>query len=105
MAANLKILVTVFQCNPVSGFWNRNVPADCAVSDYAFFIGNAVPNIITDVAILSLPLPCKTQCDLCSLLRTKQELLIETNLSVIFRLHRTMSQKIGLAGVFLLGGL
>ncbi|KAL9129396.1 MAG: hypothetical protein Q9175_007303 [Cornicularia normoerica] len=24
------ILVTIFQCNPVSGFWNRNEPADCA---------------------------------------------------------------------------
>ncbi|KAM0796944.1 hypothetical protein BDR22DRAFT_811162 [Usnea florida] len=73
------ILVTIFQCDPVSGFWNRGEPAHCAVSDYAFFIGNAVPNIITDVAILSLPLP------------------------FIFRLHRTQAQKIALAGIFLLG--
>lgn len=74
------ILVTIFQCNPVSGFWNRTKPAKCAVDDYAFFIGNAVPNIITDAAILSLPLP------------------------FIFRLHRILSQKIALAGIFMLGG-
>lgn len=74
------ILVTILQCDPVSGFWNRDEHTHCAVSDYAFFIGNAVPNIITDVAILSLPLP------------------------FIFRLHRTQAQKIALAGIFLLGG-
>ncbi|KAF2233444.1 hypothetical protein EV356DRAFT_201211 [Viridothelium virens] len=73
------ILVTIFQCRPVDGFWNRNKPADCSVDDYAFFIGNAVPNIITDAAILSLPWP------------------------FIFRLHRTTSQKIALAGIFMLG--
>ncbi|KAI4254521.1 MAG: hypothetical protein LQ352_003055 [Teloschistes flavicans] len=73
------IIVTIFQCTPVSGFWNRNKPADCTVSDYAFFIGNAVPNIVTDLALLLLPLP------------------------FISRLHRTTSQKIALAGVFSLG--
>lgn len=55
----LQIIVTIFQCTPVSGFWNRNKPADCTVSDYAFFIGNAVPNIVTDLALLLLPLPCE----------------------------------------------
>ncbi|KAL8726561.1 MAG: hypothetical protein Q9181_005998 [Wetmoreana brouardii] len=74
------ILVTIFQCTPVEGFWNRNTPANCTVSDYAFFIGNAVPNIVTDVAMILLPLP------------------------FISRLHRTTAQKIALAGIFLLGG-
>lgn len=77
------ILVSVFQCTPVSGFWNRLTvpPPQCIVNDYAFFVGIAVPNIITDVAILSLPVPC------------------------IWRLHRDGAQKIALAGIFALGGL
>ncbi|KAL6721256.1 hypothetical protein ACLMJK_000358 [Lecanora helva] len=74
------ILVTVFQCDPVSGFWNRNKPAKCNVDDYAFFVANAVPNIVTDAALLALPMP------------------------YIWRLHRTIPQKIALAGIFALGG-
>ncbi len=35
------------------------MPTVCTVSEYAFFIGKAVPNIITDAAILALALPCE----------------------------------------------
>lgn len=75
--------MSIFQCEPVSGFWNRNPnkPSKCGVDDYAFLIGNAVPNIVTDVAILSLSIP------------------------VIWKLHRTLAQKIALAGIFMLGSL
>ena len=80
---HLKILVTIFQCKPVSSFWHRNPnkPSDCFVDDYAFFVGIAVPNIITDAALLSVPIP------------------------FIWRLHRDRPQKIALAGTFMLGGL
>lgn len=74
------ILVTVFQCTPVSGYWNRQIPAKCIVDDYAFFVGIAVPNILTDAAILSLPVP------------------------YIWRLRRTRSQKVALLSIFALGG-
>lgn len=57
------------------------MPANCIVDDYAFFVGIAVPNIITDVALLVLPLP------------------------YIWRLHRAKSQKIALVGIFMLGSL
>lgn len=73
------ILVTVFQCTPVSGYWNRQIPAKCIVDDYAFFVGIAIPNILTDAAILSLPVP------------------------YIWRLQTTRSQKIALSSIFMLG--
>ena len=77
----VKIFMTIFQCKPVSGFWNRTKPAICNVDSRKFFIGNAIPNILTDVALMVLPLP------------------------YIWQLNRSKSQKIALAGVFLLGGL
>ena len=73
--------MTIFQCKPVSGFWNRTKPGTCNVDSQKFFIGNAIPNILTDVALMALPLP------------------------YIWHLNRSKSQKIALAGVFLLGGL
>ncbi len=53
----------------------------CAVNVYAFFIGNAVPNIITDWALLFLPVP------------------------YIWRLQQKTLQKTALCSVFGLGGL
>lgn len=75
------ILVTIFQCKPVSGFWNRTPSVQCKINDHAFFIGIAVPNIVTDGAILSLPIP------------------------FIRKLHRDGPQKVALIGMFMLGGL
>ncbi|KAI4209736.1 MAG: hypothetical protein LQ351_007332 [Letrouitia transgressa] len=80
------LLVSIFQCTPVDGFWNRvKIPPPsplpkCIVDEYAFFVGIAVPNIVTDAALLALPIP------------------------YIWRLHRSQSQKIALAGIFMLGG-
>ena len=75
-----KILVTIFQCVPVSGFWNREKHAEC-VNYQHLFIGITVPNIATNLALLALPVP------------------------YIWRLHTTASQKIALTGTFMLGGL
>ena len=75
-----KILVTVFQCDPVSGFWNDRIPTKC-INGQSFFIGSLVPHISTDFALLLLPVP------------------------YIWRLHRTTSQKIALAGTFMHGGM
>ena len=61
--------------------WDKSVNATCAVNVPAFFIGNAVPNIITDWALLLLPIP------------------------YIWRLHQRRAQKVALCGVFGLGGL
>ena len=100
-----QILVAILQCNPVSTFWEKNTPVNCPISNYAFFVSNAVPNIITDVAMLSLPLPCKLIYKFRALVNLGHLVLTSRYPSVILRLHRTKSQKIALAGVFMLGGL
>ena len=74
-------MTTIFQCSPVQGFWDHTISASCSVNVYAFFIGNAVPNILTDWALLVLPIP------------------------YIWRLQQNRTTKIALCGVFLLGGL
>ncbi|RFN44924.1 integral membrane protein [Fusarium flagelliforme] len=57
------ILVTTFQCWPVSAFWLRFSPSAgemtfrCPVDVRMFFIAHAIPNIITDICILLVPVP------------------------------------------------
>ncbi|XRM45278.1 hypothetical protein ABZX51_008378 [Aspergillus tubingensis] len=74
------ILTTIFQCLPVHGFWDKTIPSHCGVNVNNFFIGNAVPNILTDWALLTLPLP------------------------YVWKLQRSASQKLALTGVFIMGG-
>lgn len=71
-------------CDPVSGFWERYSPTNpttprCPVDSNKYFDGNAIPNIITDAAILVLPLP------------------------FIWTLQLRRSQKVALTGIFALG--
>ncbi|KAL2040179.1 hypothetical protein N7G274_007082 [Stereocaulon virgatum] len=74
------VATTIFQCRPVQGFWDKSMNPTCAVNVYAYFIGKAIPNIITDWALLFLPIP------------------------YIWRLHQSRAQKVALCGVFGLGG-
>ena len=75
------VLVTIFQCIPVSGLWNKEIVSTCNVSLHNFLLGHCIPNILTDVAILVSPLPN------------------------IFRLKRSRRENFALAGIFMLGGL
>ena len=78
------ILVSIFSCNPVEGFWNVTMQmtgqAQC-ISTRNFFIGNSVPNIIMDVVILALPI------------------------KNIWQLQMSFSHKMIVTVMFLLGGL
>jgi hypothetical protein len=49
------IALGIFQCTPVAKAWNPTIPGHC-IDLRGSFIGNAVPNILTDVAILALPI-------------------------------------------------
>jgi hypothetical protein len=51
----------------------------CGVNDNKFFYGNAIPNIVTDIAMLMLPVP------------------------YIYTLQLRSGQKLALAGIFLVG--
>ncbi|CAJ2502527.1 Uu.00g099210.m01.CDS01 [Anthostomella pinea] len=81
------ILVSIFQCLPVQAFWQRfdfvaPLPAEayhCGVDDNDFFNGNAIPNIITDVMIMALPVP------------------------YIWKLYMPRAQKVAITSVFVVG--
>ncbi|KAI9883595.1 MAG: hypothetical protein M1823_004631 [Watsoniomyces obsoletus] len=73
------VALVIFQCTPVSYFWNRMSQGRC-IQQIDAIIGISVPNIVSDVAILVLPMP------------------------IIWHLRIPKVHKVALTGVFLLGG-
>lgn len=74
------IFGVIFSCVPVQGFWDLKIPSKC-IDSTKFFIGNAIPNMFTDVCILALPM------------------------RKIWELQMTPKRKLVVSGMFLLGGL
>ncbi|CAJ0548577.1 Ff.00g021900.m01.CDS01 [Fusarium sp. VM40] len=70
--------VSIFQCDPIKRAWLPWIDGTC-INLKASFIGNAIPNIATDVAILCMPV--------------KQ----------ILKLQVSLAQKLSLLVIFLLG--
>jgi len=79
------LFFTIFQCSPIAYAWDKTIvltnPKAHCLNANEFYIGNAVPNIVTDLAILSLPV------------------------HEVWRLHMRTGQKAAVMGMFLLGGL
>ncbi|GKT46685.1 satratoxin biosynthesis SC1 cluster protein 4 [Colletotrichum spaethianum] len=73
------VCVCIFQCNPISKAWLPFIEGTC-IDLKASFIGNAIPNILTDVAILCLPV------------------------GQVWKLQATLTQRLSLCFMFLLGG-
>lgn len=48
--------ITIFQCRPIDDFWYRTTNGSC-IDSRKYLIGQAVPNIVTDIIIFVLPLP------------------------------------------------
>ncbi|KAI9831460.1 MAG: hypothetical protein M1819_005059 [Sarea resinae] len=71
--------VSIFQCNPIRKGWLPWLPYGHCINLKKSFIGNAVPNILTDVAILSMPIP------------------------QVWKLNATTAQRVSIICVFLLG--
>lgn len=74
------ITATTFQCTPVARTFDHDIPGTC-INNTAFWYANAGANILSDFAILALPMP------------------------VVNSLHLPRRQKLGLMVVFALGGL
>ncbi|RDW94933.1 hypothetical protein BP5796_00696 [Coleophoma crateriformis] len=72
------IMASIFQCIPMQKTWTPNLPGRCT-NLKASLVGNAIPNILTDVAILALPMPH------------------------VWSLHASLLHKAQLSVVFLLG--
>ncbi|KAI8944588.1 hypothetical protein F4801DRAFT_599516 [Xylaria longipes] len=74
------LLLTVLQCVPTRGFWDKAIEAACNVDSQKFLFGISIPNILIDVALLALPIP------------------------YVIKLNVSKSQKRVLVSLFLLGG-
>ncbi|KAI1802107.1 hypothetical protein F4811DRAFT_531142, partial [Daldinia bambusicola] len=72
------VLLEIFQCRPIQKAFNPDIEGYC-IRSYKFILGLMVPNIVTDVATLCLPI------------------------YEIINLQLTPSQRIKLCGIFLFG--
>ncbi len=70
----------IWQCTPIQRQWDRSLPGTC-VNDRLSFVANGIFSIIIDFCTLLLPMP------------------------VIWKLNRAWQDRIGLMGIFALGGL
>ena len=75
------VLVTIWQCSPIAAFWDRTIRGSHCFHSEAFWFSYSLINIVTDVAILALPL------------------------RQIFALELALRDKWGLVGIFSLGTL
>ncbi|KAI1126286.1 hypothetical protein F5Y10DRAFT_278912 [Nemania abortiva] len=74
------LLLTFLQCIPTQGLWDKTIKAACNVDSQKFLFGISIPNILVDIALLSLPIP------------------------YLIKLNVPTSQKRVLVTIFLLGG-
>ncbi|KAF2798691.1 hypothetical protein K505DRAFT_346385 [Melanomma pulvis-pyrius CBS 109.77] len=75
------LFLSIFTCVPPNAFWDKSVKnPHCGVDNKMFLWGISIPNIITDVSLLLLPIP------------------------YVFRLSTSWSQKRLLLSTFFLGG-
>ena len=55
IAWGIVVLVCAIRpCSPIQGFWNYMIISKC-INPRTFYIATSIPNILTDVAILCLP--------------------------------------------------
>lgn len=59
---NIALTTSIFvsdllQCIPMAFLWDKTIPGGKCMNQQAFFVGSAVMNIISDCAVLVLPIP------------------------------------------------
>ena len=74
------IIVSLLQCRPLKALWDPDVKGSC-ISTQKFFYGNSIPNIVTDAALIALPV------------------------HLVLQLPLELSHRIALVFAFALGGL
>ncbi|KAI9838759.1 MAG: hypothetical protein M1838_004530, partial [Thelocarpon superellum] len=72
------LLVAIFQCRPISGFWDKSFESTC-IDSYAFLLAEGALTITSDVIVLIMPMP------------------------MVWRLQISSRQKLALTGIFVLG--
>lgn len=74
------VLVVIFSCHTITGNWDETIEATC-IDSRAFYLGNSIVNILSDVIILVLPV------------------------QMVWRLQISRGEKVALTSIFGLGGL
>jgi hypothetical protein len=74
-------ITSLAACEPFEANWNHAIPGAKCIDKERFFVWTSVPNILTDVIMLVLPLP------------------------IVWKLHNTKRIKVGLTLTFLVGSL
>ena len=75
------VIVASVACRPYAANWDHKLPGAVCIDKEAFFIYSSLPNIITDVVMLALPMP------------------------VVWKLHTSARMKVGLTATFIVGSL
>lgn len=62
IGVNIALTISIFvadllQCIPMAYLWDKTIPGGTCMNQQAFFIASAVVNIISDCAVLILPIP------------------------------------------------
>lgn len=73
------LLGSIFQCWPISYQWNKTIQGGRCINQLLFYRISSVPNIMTDIIILVLPIP------------------------LVWRLNASRIRKLGLSFIFLVG--
>lgn len=74
-------VVSLNLCRPFAYNWDHSIPGGSCYKQTVFFEWGSFPNIVTDVAILILPMP------------------------VVWNLHTTRRMKVGLTLTFIMAGM
>ena len=80
-ASVANIITTLLQCQPIAFNWDKTIEGGHCIDINSFFRWCSIPNIVTDMAMLILPMP------------------------VIWQLHTSKNVKIGLTLTFLTGAM
>jgi hypothetical protein len=77
-------IANFLQCRPLAAFWHlelQALPTTKCIDPILYFLGNSIANCIIDLATIMLPI------------------------RDVMKLHTTTKKKIGIAGIFFLGGM
>lgn len=81
LSATVIVIMCLNLCHPFAANWDPYLPGGKCMNQQAFYTYASLPNIITDVAMLILPIP------------------------VVWKLHSSTKVKLGLVATFLTGSL
>lgn len=74
-------ILTIFQCRPITYFWNRDIKGGICLDVNALAYANSAMSMVQDVIIVFLPIP------------------------VVWKMNLDSRKKIGIGIMFALGGL